>query len=160
MFLLIAIFVFFLVFVIFFVGIKKTLSSKSKSNSYEKYTTVITKPEQILYERLKKAFPNENYTIGYQVALNRLVKPIYSTNEQRYELSKKIGSKSIDFIITNLSFETLFLIELDDSSHNNIDTQKRDSDKNEILKNAGLKLYRFNVKKIPTVNELKKLLIN
>lgn len=109
MFLLIVLIVFFLIFVIFFVGIKKKLSSKSKSNSYEKYTTVITKPEQILYERLKKAFPNENYTIGYQVALNRLVKPIYSTNEQRYELSKKNWFKkyrfyNYKFIIWNIIF--------------------------------------------------------
>jgi len=143
---------------VFAFGMKNYLPSNSYS--YIKYKTVITKPEQILYERLKKAYPQENYTISYQVALNRLVKPKCSNNKQRFELSKKIGSKSIDFIVTDLSSAPLFLIELDDNSHNNKNAQKRDLQKNKILESAELKLYRFNVKNIPTVDELKNLLTN
>ncbi|WP_181415404.1 DUF2726 domain-containing protein [Gilliamella apicola] len=120
----------------------------------------MTKPEQILFDRLKKAYPQENYTIGYKVALNRLVKPKHPNNKKRFELSKKIGSKSIDFVITDLSSKLLFLIELDDNSHNNQNAQKRALQKNKILENAGLKLYRFNVKSMPTVDELKVLLQN
>ncbi|WP_370531451.1 DUF2726 domain-containing protein [Gilliamella apicola] len=51
-------------------------------------------------------------------------------------------------------------MELDDNSHNNQNAQKRALQKNKILENAGLKLYRFNVKSMPTVDELKVLLQN
>ena len=95
-----------------------------------------------------------------KLAHPRLVKPKHSNNKKRFELSKKIGSKSIDFVITDLSSKLLFLIELDDNSYNNQNAQKRASQKNKILENAGLKLYRFNVKNIPTVDELKVLLQN
>ena len=139
------------IIVILILVLKNYLSRNNNDYSYIAYETVMTKPEQILFDRLKKAYPQENYTIGYQVALNRLVKP---------KQSKKIGSKSIDFVITDLSSKLLFLIELDDNSYNNQNAQKRVLQKNKILENAGLKLYRFNVKNMPTVDELKVLLQN
>ena len=148
------------IIVILILVLKNYLSRNNNDYSYIAYETVMTKPEQILFDRLKKAYPQENYTIGYQVALNRLVKPKHPNNKKRFELSKKIGSKSIDFVITDLSSKLLFLIELDDNSYNNQNAQKRVLQKNKILENAGLKLYRFNVKSMPTVDELKVLLQN
>lgn len=140
-----------------FVITKISLINKN-DYSYVKYEKVITRPEQVLYNRLKKAYPQDNYTISYQVALNRLVKPKHSNNKKRFELFKKIGGKSIDFVITDLSCKPLFLIELDDNSHKNPTSQKNDLQKNKILASAGLQLYRFNVKNIPTIEELKNLL--
>lgn len=136
------------------------LNNNAQNYLYEKYEKVLTKPETILYERLVKAYHQEQYTISYQVALNRLVKPKTSNQKKRFELLKKIGAKSIDFVVTDRYLTPLFLIELDDSSHNSKSAKERDMLKNKILESADLKLYRFHVKNIPSVQELQTLALH
>lgn len=79
--------------------IKKLIAdTRISSKNYIKYDQLVTKPEQILLYRLEKSLPNK-YKIGYQVALNRLVKPVAKDRKKYFRLSSKIGSKSVDFVI-------------------------------------------------------------
>lgn len=140
--------------------IKKLIAdTRISSKNYIKYDQLVTKPEQILLYRLEKSLPNK-YKIGYQVALNRLVKPVAKDRKKYFRLSSKIGSKSVDFVILSQDYVPLLVIELDDSSHSSKQAMARDKLKTNILQASGIPLIRFNVKNIPDMAELNNLFFN
>jgi very-short-patch-repair endonuclease len=47
-------------------------------------------------------------------------------------------------------------IELDDGSHRDAQRQKSDADKSKALEDAGVTLIRWNVKALPSVEEIKR----
>ena len=64
-------------------------------------------------------------------------------NKSEWQTSfNKISAKHIDFAIINDNMEILFLIELDDITHNYYDRQERDEFVNISLVNAGYTLLR------------------
>ena len=59
----------------------------------------------------------------------------------------KINGKSVDFLICSNSMKPIVAIELDDSTHNSPNRQKRDMFVNSIINNADIALLRFEVGK-------------
>ena len=55
----------------------------------------------------------------------------------------RINGKSVDFLICNNEMKPLFAVELDDSTHNRLERQKRDIFVNSIMNNANMPLLRF-----------------
>jgi very-short-patch-repair endonuclease len=61
-----------------------------------------------------------------------------------YAALSRINQKSVDYILCDkLTGEILLAIELDDITHDTVIRQKRDSDVNEMLKEAGMPFMRF-----------------
>lgn len=128
---------------------------KSKNKKDEQYPFYAKKPlsnpEQILYHRLTEALPD--YIILAQVQLSRIlgVKKGYNFNEW----NNKINRMSIDFIVCLKDSTIITAIELDDKSHEKTERIKADEKKNKALSDAGIKLIRWNTKKIPNIETIK-----
>jgi len=62
----------------------------------------------------------------------------------RWIAKHKVIQKHIDFIITNKnSMKIICGIELDDSTHDRYDREKRDEFVNEVFKTIGVKLFHY-----------------
>lgn len=111
----------------------------------------MSNPEQILYFRLVSALPE--HVVLAQVQLSRFlgVKKGYRFNEW----NNRINRMSADFLICKKDMSIETVIELDDSTHENAKRRKDDEKKNDVIRSAGLKIIRWNVKKLPDIEEIK-----
>lgn len=125
----------------------------------------ITGNEKDCFNHLKKLFPE--YHICPQVSMGALLNPrnqdgVDSNSEEarsRYMiLRNKITSKVVDFVFIDKNFIPVFIIELDDKSHDNKLEQDAQRDLNFRL--AGLDTVRFRREsgKFPTRKEIEKML--
>lgn len=146
--------------VVFIIIVFLIIKSRKIPFKYKSKDKIVTEVEQVLLGRLNRCFVNKPFYIGYQIALNRIVSPDAKKKKNYYFLSSKIGSKSVDFLIMDKCFKPLLAIELDDSSHNNISSKKRDIVKDRIFKSAGIVMVRFTVKQMPNVSQLENYFFN
>lgn len=105
---------------------------------------ILTPPEQTFFHRLKEAVPG--FPILAQVGLSRVIETPGKTPNRWFA---QISQKSVDFLICTHDFQTLAVIELDDSSHNTKSRQKADAVKTKALNDAGIHLIRWTVKNMP-----------
>lgn len=108
----------------------------------------LTNPEQIMYFKLKKALPE--HEILAQVPFSRFLYTKGGTKEENWTLNSKARQKISDFLICNKDFSVIAAVEIDDSSHNKTKDEQRD----EILKQAGIPTIRWNVKQLPTEQQI------
>lgn len=129
-----------------------------QAGRYKAKRTLLTEPEQVLFHRLRQAFPDRH--VFAQVSLNQLVEvaPTVSDRRARTGLFNRINGKALDFVVCGPDTSPLLVIELDDSSHNRRDRRRADRHKDEALGSAELRLVRVNVKKLPSVTELEVML--
>ena len=113
----------------------------------------LTNPEQILYFRLLHALPD--HIILAQVQLSRFLGVKKGNNFQSW--LNRINRLSADYVICSKDASVVAVIELDDASHNNSKRQQTDSKKDKAIRDAGLKIIRWNVKAIPNEEEIKNL---
>ena len=73
-----------------------------------------------------------------------MVKHVAKDRKKYFQLSSKIGSKSVDFVILSQDYAPLLVIELDDSSHSSKQAMARDKLKTNILQASRIPLIRFN----------------
>lgn len=107
-----------------------------KSNRY-----LLTKAEKSFYNVLKMAL-DEKYYICPKVRLADILYVTDSNKKQTY--FNKIVGKHIDFVICEAdSLSPIFVIELDDSSHERQDRKNRDDFLNKALKFAGMPILRI-----------------
>lgn len=111
-----------------------------------KARTFLTQNEKDCFRHLRKEFPEFN--ICPQVSMGALLEPnINSKNPTKKERSQytilrnKIQSKVVDFVMMNNDMEVVFLIELDDRSHDNKVELDALRDKN--FSQAGIPTVRF-----------------
>ncbi|MDI9347371.1 MAG: DUF2726 domain-containing protein [Methylacidiphilales bacterium] len=131
--------------------------TESKPEFVQK-SPILSKPEQILYEALIKAYPS--HVVLAQVSLNQVVQvdPNIVNYSQRLVQFNKINGKALDFVVCSTDYTICLAIELDDSSHKQKNRIRSDQEKDEALKSAGIKLIRFSVSRIPSVSELQQLI--
>lgn len=122
---------------------------------YFKKDTLLNEVEQILFQRLIQAAPG--YHVMAQVRLAELIGVKKSENWKSW--FNKIQSKSVDFVICGEKFEILLVIELDGKTHDREDRQHADRTKDEALKAAELNILRIKADKMPSVEELRKILL-
>jgi very-short-patch-repair endonuclease len=85
----------------------------------------------------------DKYVIHPKVGLKDLVE---LKDKNQISLFNKIAQKHIDFVICDKRYlKPLCAIELDDYTHRWKSSEKRDSDKDKILRSAGIPLRRFEV---------------
>lgn len=111
----------------------------------------LTNPEQILYFRLLNALPD--HIILAQVQLSRFLGVKKGNNFQSW--LNRINRLSADYVICSKDASVVAVIELDDTSHNNSKRQETDRKKDKAIRDAGLKIIRWNVKSIPNEDEIK-----
>lgn len=114
---------------------------------------LLSKPEQVLYWRLKESL-GDSFVLCAQVSFGAF---LYVPGSDKNKWSKygKARHKIADFVICSKDMIPLVIIELDDSSHDPL----KDFERDRITKEAGIETLRFNVSNIPSIEELKKVLV-
>ncbi len=97
--------------------------------------------ERTLYDILIEHLANK-YIILSKVRLEDIIE---STNTS-YTYRNRIKSSHIDFVLLDKhTGKVVCAIELDGTSHNNIETQKKDDFKNNLFQHVGITLHRIKV---------------
>jgi len=117
---------------------------------------LLTRPEQILYARLVRAFPG-HITLA-QVSLSQLlVVDRAAAQRDARSTANRFRQLVADFVLCAPDFTAVAVIELDDRSHNHPAQRERDSRKDQFLQAAGIKVIRVAVSDIPSEAALKAL---
>lgn len=119
-----------------------------KSSNVVKYKlrNFLSKNEKDCFNHLLRIFPE--YYICPQVSMGAILEPLAKMNSNNYKERSnnaihrnQVSSKVIDFVMINKNLEPIFLIELDDNTHNSKLDQDKERDMN-VFK-AGLKTVRI-----------------
>ena len=136
----------------FFLSFLKKEQNETKEFNFEKKERLLSDAENSFHLILNQIFPTE-YKIESKVRMADFIKV---TGPKRMSGFGMIKSKHIDFLITESKTSKVLLgIELDDSTHNNESTKKRDEVKNEAMKEAGVPLLRIKASKTYNLEKLK-----
>lgn len=121
------------------------LLGRTAKKRYERpyFKPILTKREQVMYERLVNAFPN--HSILAQISFGALLGARSRGGRNRFD--RKIA----DFAICDKrTARVLVLIELDDSSHRG--KEKQDAARDKMLTGAGYIVRRY--PNIPRISQL------
>jgi len=122
--------------------------SENKSKFFPKRP--LTEPEQIFYWKLRKALPE--HVVLAQVSFSRFLYTKGATAKNNFWRFAQGRQKVADFVICDKSFYIVAIVELDDSSHSTDKDKIRDT----ILKEAGLHIIRWNVKNMPSDEDIRR----
>lgn len=115
---------------------------------------VLSQPEQILYQRLIRAFPQ--YVILAQVSLPAFLGVKKGQNFATWY--NRFNRLYADFVVCEKDFRVVAVLELDDRSHDNPRRQEADARKAAALDAAGIPLHRVNVDPMPNEEDLLQML--
>ncbi len=122
--------------------IKEPLATRI-TPTYRVRDDFLSHTETAFYHTLK-AVVNERAVILTKVNLADLVYAAKGTNRERYIAWQRINRKHVDYVLCKPnSLEPIAAIELDDHSHQRPDRQERDVFVDEVLRGAGLLVFRF-----------------
>lgn len=122
---------------------------KTEINGYYFSVAPLTNPEQALYWKLKESL-GEEYVVLAQVSFSRFIRTKGGDKKSNNSMFYKARQKVADYVICKKDFSIVAIVELDDKSHKN----ERDKERDSIIESAGLKIVRWNVKQIPTSEEI------
>lgn len=109
--------------------------------------------EQEAYRRLRAALPHKE--IYPQVQLCRFI-------ERKKGLDKKwhrrIAQLSVDFVVCELDSSVTAVIEIDGRTHERDVQQRRDRKKDRACESAGIRIIRWQARRLPAVEEMRKQL--
>ncbi len=117
---------------------------------------LLSRPEQLLYGRLVRAFPG--HVVLAQVALSQLlVVDRTDLDGNARSIANRFRQLVADFVLCAPDFTAVAVIELDDRSHHRNAQRERDQRKDRFLQAAGIKVIRVAVSDIPSEAALKAL---
>jgi len=117
---------------------------------------LLSRPEQLLYGRLVRAFPG--HIILAQVALSQLLVVTRSDSDGNTQsISNRFRQLVADFVVCAPDFTALAVIELDDRTHGRKVQRERDQRKDRFLREAGIKVIRVAVADMPSEAALRAL---
>lgn len=120
---------------------------------YEARIALLSSPEQQLYWLLVKALPE--HVVMAQVAFSRILMTRGGDSKENFSKFGRAKQKVADFVVCSKDFKMLAVIELDDSSHSRDKDERRDA----ILREAGLRTMRWNVRGMPDTAEIRRALL-
>lgn len=124
---------------------KNDINETSENLPYKKNEYFFTMNEKHLYSIINKIAEKMNVVIFSKVRLADLIY-IKSKSENYYTHWNKIKAKHIDFVICNkINYNILFVIELDDKSHERQDRIERDIFIDNALEAAKLPYFHIKV---------------
>lgn len=102
---------------------------------------ILTKREYRFYLLLREVADEYHYLICPKVG----VKDLLSVTDQRHYMKyfHMTAQKHVDFVVCDHDLRVLFVIKLDDSTHETRDARKRDHLKNKAFAAAGIPLKRI-----------------
>ncbi|MDR1996470.1 DUF2726 domain-containing protein [Azonexus sp.] len=139
------------IFVIAVIAKLKGSGSKGKTPYF--LAKPMTAPEQVLFHRLREAFPDA--VVLAQVSMYAVIGIRKKGNRNERSQFNRIKAKCMDFVICNPDFSVRAAIELDDASHRNENRRKSDLVKNEAFEAVNCPLIRFDVRHMPGVEEIR-----
>lgn len=120
----------------------------------EKSEYLMTYTEKKFFESLNNYLKNKNYILFTKVRLADIFKIKKWRWYKGLSTYNRIKSKHVDFVITDINWKILKVIELDDYRHKKININKSDSTKNIIFKTFNIDFIRFEVGKKWNIEEL------
>lgn len=111
----------------------------------------LTTVEQVLFHRLVQALPQ--HIVLAQVPMSRFLRVRKGRPVQEWR--NRISQKSVDFLVCKSDFTIVAAVELDDSTHSQIDREIADSTKNRALAAAGVPLVRWHVSALPDFDAIR-----
>ena len=112
---------------------KELLSLCSQTSAHQKRIPLLSS--------LKRVADEYHYIICPKVGVKDLLS--VTDKKQYMKYFHKIAQKHVDFVICDRDLYVLFVIELDDSTHETRDAKKRDRLKNKAFAAAGIPLKRI-----------------
>ena len=106
---------------------------------------LMSEPEQVLYHRLAKAWPE--HIVLAQVQVSRVLGIKKGFNF--HEWNNRINRLSYDFVVCAKDSTPLAAIELDDNSHESAKRVETDMKKERATAAAGVRFIRWHVKSLP-----------
>lgn len=149
-----------IVFLLFVTKIGLTIARRfSRFKGPARYSAkpLMTGAEQRMYGLLKKACPQ--YDIVPQVAMGALVKVASWQNKGKdgWKYRAAFAQKILDYVIYDPEqHRVVCVVELDDKTHDSRAAQARDGVKNDVLRQAGISLVRFDARAMPDIAEIRK----
>ena len=151
----------FIIFLIVILILEKIIDKLTNNNKkinkinggFSKKDYLLTQNELKFYKLLKNITDKYNLIIFTQVSLYEII------NANNLKDFNKIKSKSIDFVITDVNSKIKLCIELDDTTHQKINRQKRDIFINNIFQELEIKLLRIPVQNYYNLKKLEELII-
>jgi hypothetical protein len=113
---------------------------------------IMTKSELILYNRLLQALPE--YRIFAQTQLSSFLK--VGGGKKRMAALNRVLQKSADFVVCADDASVRVVVELQDATHERPDRARSDEFKRKAFKAAGIPFVEFHVKKMPSVEEIRR----
>lgn len=108
---------------------------------YKSRDSFFNSSERTLYDILIEKLGHK-YIILSKVRLEDIIE----STDQSYAYRNRIKSPHVDFVLLDKNTsQTVCVIELDGTSHNNIETQKKDDFKNNLFQHVGIPLHRIKV---------------
>ena len=102
---------------------------------------LLTKREYHFYRMLRRETDRRGLLVFPKIG----VKDLIQVNSQKHYMKyfRQIAQKHVDFVICDQSLHILFALELDDSSHDSPEAEKRDRFKDMAFRAARLSLKRI-----------------
>jgi hypothetical protein len=116
--------------------------------------SLLSERENEFYHHLIALYPN--HQIFVQVALSQLIN-IDRNHPECDSIRARYKQLVADFVLCGLDLHVIAVIELDDRSHERADRQNADARKNKALADAGIRLVRIPAGRLPTEDDLRKL---
>lgn len=120
----------------------------------------LTPTETMFYHQLVEALPD--YIVLAQVQLSSFLKVDTSRTEWK-DYSRwfnPIAQQSVDYLICQKDFSIIAAVELDDKSHNGVNSIKRDTKKNNNLHAANVPLIRWHAEAMPATETIRQAVLN
>jgi len=125
------------------------LKKKESSDSDDRWPYYAKKPltqiEQVLYHRLVSAMPE--YIVLAQVQLSQILGVEKGANFGQWH--NRINRMSIDFLVCQKDSTVIAAIELDDKTHTRQSRVESDAKKDKALRDANIKIIRWNTGNLP-----------
>jgi hypothetical protein len=115
---------------------------------------LLTERERSLYQRLLSLYPEHNLFV--QVSLSQLI-DVPEGHPERMSIRNQFSQLVADFVLCRSNLSVIAVIELDDRSHERADRRRADARKNKALADAGIRLVRIPAGRLPTEDDLRKL---
>ena len=139
--------------------LKLFVTTRGTDYPYKRKDYLFSRGERAFYDALRAAVGN-NLLIFAKVRLEDLVY-LPSGVQARMKWINKVRQKHADFVLCSCDrVSPVLVIELDDSSHDNEQQQRRDDVKNRVLAAAGLPLLRYRARASYSSKEIADLIRN
>ncbi len=133
--------------------------SRGGNFPYKKQDSLFSAAEREFMAVLEQALGPQCRVFG-KVRLADIIQVASGVSGPIYQKAfNQIRSKHVDFVVCDPATMTIqFVAELDDSSHQRPDRQRRDAFLDQALEAAGVLIYHFPVRKAYSVTEIREIL--